>query len=167
MKNLLTLKKYFAVYKVKLFWGFIFIILSNAGSLYIPLLIKNAINDLQKPTAASVVLFHYALLIVLTSLFAGFFRFMIRQKIIVVSREIEYDLRRDFWKHIQLLPLRYFQNNSTGNVMAHATNDINAVRMFIGPAVMYSIDTSIALLIILIAILWPFLSFTANRPYFR
>jgi ATP-binding cassette subfamily B protein len=149
MKNLLTLKKYFAVYKVKLFWGFIFIVLSNAGSLYIPLLIKNAINDLQKTTAVSGVLFHYALLIVLTSLFAGFFRFMIRQKIIVVSREIEYDLRHDFWKHIQLLPLRYFQNNSTGNVMAHATNDINAVRMFIGPAVMYSIDTTISLLIII------------------
>ena len=148
MKNLLTLKKYFAVYKVKLFWGFIFIILSNAGSLYIPLLIKNAINDLQK-SAAPGILFHYALLIVLTSLFAGFFRYMIRQKIIVVSREIEYDLRHDFWKHIQLLPLRYFQNNSTGNVMAHATNDINAVRMFIGPAVMYSIDTTIALLIII------------------
>ena len=148
MKNLLTLKKYFAVYKAKLFWGFIFIILSNAGSLYIPLLIKNAINDLQK-SATSGILFHYALLIVLTSLFAGFFRFMIRQKIIVVSREIEYDLRHDFWKHIQLLPLRYFQNNSTGNVMAHATNDINAVRMFIGPAVMYSIDTTISLLIII------------------
>src|ERR1035437_1059451 len=148
MKNLLTLKKYFAVYKVKLFWGFIFIILSNAGSLYIPLLIKNAIYDLQK-SATSGVLFHYALLILVTSLFAGYFRYMIRQKIIVVSREIEYDLRHDFWKHIQLLPLRYFQNNSTGNIMAHATNDINAVRMFIGPAVMYSIDTSIALLIII------------------
>lgn len=148
MKNLLTLKKYFAVYKRKLFWGFIFIVLSNAGSLYIPILIKDAINELQK-SATSAILFRYALLIVLTSLFAGFFRYMIRQKIIVVSREIEYDLRRDFWKHIQLLPLRYFQNNSTGNVMAHATNDINAVRMFIGPAVMYSIDTSIALLIII------------------
>src|ERR1035441_7672345 len=149
MKNLLTLKKYFAVYKVKLFWGFIFIILSNAGSLYIPLLIKNAINELQKPTVAPGVLFHYALLVLLTSLFAGYFRYMIRQKIIVVSREIEYDLRRNFWEHIQLLPLRYFQNNSTGNVMAHATNDINAVRMFIGPAVMYSIDTTISLLIII------------------
>src|ERR1035438_10928292 len=99
MKNLLTLKKYFAVYKVKLFWGFIFIILSNAGSLYIPLLIKNAINELQKPAVASGVLFHYALLVLLTSLFAGYFRYMIRQKIIVVSREIEYDLRHDFWKH--------------------------------------------------------------------
>jgi ATP-binding cassette, subfamily B, multidrug efflux pump len=148
MKNLFTLKKYFAVYKVKLFWGFIFIILSNAGSLYVPLLIKDAINALQK-SADTWVLVRFALMIMLTSLFAGVFRFFIRQKIIVVSREIEYDLRHNFWKHIQLLPLRYFQNNSTGNIMAHATNDINAVRMFIGPAVMYSIDTSIALIIII------------------
>ena len=107
MKNLLTLKKYFAVYKVKLFWGFIFIILSNAGSLYIPILIKNAINELQKTTTSGV-LFHYALLIMFVSLFAGYFRYMIRQKIIVVSREIEYDLRHDFWKHIQLLPHEIF-----------------------------------------------------------
>ncbi|MEE9572710.1 MAG: ABC transporter ATP-binding protein, partial [Candidatus Neomarinimicrobiota bacterium] len=63
--------------------------------------------------------------------------------------EIEYDLRGDFWAHIQKLPLRYFQNNSTGNIMAHATNDINAVRMFLGPAVMYSVDTFIRLVIVL------------------
>ena len=53
------------------------------------------------------------------------------------------------WKHIQKLPLRYFQNNSTGNIMAHATNDINSVRSFLGPAVMYSTDTSIRLAIVL------------------
>ena len=88
-------------------------------------------------------------MIVGASLFAGIFRFMIRQTIIVVSREIEYDLRGDFWKHIQNLPLRYFQNTSTGNIMAHATNDINAVRTFLGPAVMYSTDTLVRLLIVL------------------
>ena len=98
-------------------------------------------------------LLKYALMIVGASLFAGIFRFMIRQTIIVVSREIEYDLRGDFWKHIQKLPLRYFQNTSTGNIMAHATNDINAVRMFIGPSVMYSIDTSVRLIMVLILML--------------
>jgi ATP-binding cassette subfamily B protein len=82
-------------------------------------------------------------------LFAGFFRFLIRETIIVVSREIEFDLRKDFWVHIQKLPLRYFQNTSTGNIMAHATNDINAVRMFLGPAVMYSTDTFVRLVIVL------------------
>lgn len=108
---------------------------------------KDAINQLQQNTTTHTLLF-YATLIVLSSLVAGIFRFLIRQTIIVVSREIEFDLRNDFWSHIQKLPLRYFQNNSTGNIMSHATNDINAVRNFIGPAVMYSIDTGIRLLIV-------------------
>jgi ATP-binding cassette, subfamily B, multidrug efflux pump len=175
MKNLSTLKKYFLSYKTKLALGFVFILLSNAGTVYVPLLMKDAINALEKNIADDLLL-RYALLIVGASLLAGVFRFLIRQTIIVVSREIEYDLRGDFWKHIQKLPLRYFQNNSTGNVMAHATNDINAVRMFIGPAVMYSIDTGIRLIIVVAIMLsldtWltiyallplPFLSYVVYR----
>ncbi|MDP4116514.1 MAG: ABC transporter ATP-binding protein [Bacteroidota bacterium] len=149
MKNLLTLKKYFVRYKNKLFAGILFILISNIGSVYVPIILKDAINDLQKAKSLDISVFrNYALLIVVTSLISGIFRYLIRQTIIVVSREIEYDLRQDFWKHIQLLPMRYFQNNSTGNIMAHATNDINAVRQFIGPAVMYSIDTGIRLVIV-------------------
>ena len=152
MKNLRTLKKYFARYKKKLFLGFLFIILSNIGTVYVPLLMKDSIDALQK-NATTQLLFQYGLMIVGASLFAGIFRFMIRQTIIVVSREIEFDMRGDFWKHIQRLPLRYFQNTSTGIIMAHATNDINAVRMFIGPAVMYSIDTMIRLIMVLVLML--------------
>ena len=148
MRNLYTLKKYFARYKKKLFLGFIFILLSNAGSVYVPLLLKDSINALQQNTSEGELL-KYGMMIVGASLFAGFFRFLIRETIIVVSREIEFDLRKDFWAHIQKLPLRYFQNTSTGNIMAHATNDINAVRMFLGPAVMYSTDTFIRLMIVL------------------
>lgn len=168
--------------------GFIFILLSNIGSVYIPLFLKDSIDDIQSQAnqvqikndlidslksnleiepalkdsinsiqaeikevknSTSDLLLKYGLLIVGAALFAGIFRFMIRQTVIVVSREIEYDLRGDFWKHIQKLPLRYFQNNSTGNIMAHATNDINSVRSFLGPAVMYSTDTSIRLAIVL------------------
>ena len=175
MKNLSTLKKYFLKYKTKLVLGFIFILISNAGTVYVPLLMKDAINALEKNIAADL-LVRYALLIVAASLIAGVFRFLIRQTIIVVSREIEFDLRGDFWDHIQKLPLRYFQNNSTGNVMAHATNDINSVRMFIGPAVMYSIDTGIRLIIVVAIMLslntWltiyallplPFLSYVVYR----
>ncbi len=120
----------------------------NAGSVYVPLLLKDSINALQQNTSEGELL-NYGLMIVGASLFAGFFRFLIRETIIVVSREIEFDLRKDFWAHIQKLPLRYFQNTSTGNIMAHATNDINAVRMFLGPAVMYSTDTFIRLMIVL------------------
>ena len=148
MRNLRTLKKYFVRYKSKLAWGLLFIILSNIGMVYIPLLLKDAINILQEKITTDKLLY-YVSLIVATSLISGVFRFFIRQTIIVVSREIEYDLRFDFWQKIQKLPLRYFQNNSTGNIMAHATNDINAVRMFIGPAVMYSIDTTIRLIMVI------------------
>lgn len=149
MKNLLTLKKYFIKYKTKLLWGILFILISNAMTVYLPILLKDSINEIQKNTTSAVLL-NYALLIVGTSIVAGVFRYLIRQTIIVVSREIEYDLRGDFWEHIQKLPLKYFQNNSTGNIMSHATNDINAVRGFIGPAVMYSIDTVIRLIIVVV-----------------
>ncbi len=127
MKNLLTLKKYFIKYKTKLLWGMLFILISNAMTVYLPILLKDSINEIQK-NATSSILLNYALLIVGTSIVAGVFG--------------------DFWEHIQKLPLKYFQNNSTGNIMSHATNDINAVRGFIGPAVMYSIDTSIRLIIV-------------------
>jgi len=148
MKNLLTLTKYFKKYKNKLYWGLVFILLSNIGLVYGPLLTKDAINELHSYVSSSTLL-RYAGLIVLASLLSGLFRFFIRQTIIVVSRKIEFDMRQDFWAHIQKLPLKYFQNNSTGNIMAHATNDINAVRMFVGPAVMYSIDTGIRFLIVI------------------
>ncbi len=149
MQSLLSLKKYFLRYKTKLAWGFVFILLSNLFAVYVPILLKDSINALEQGVEYSL-LFRYAILIVAASLFSGIFRFLIRQTIIVVSRLIEYDLRQDFWQHIQKLSLRYFQNTSTGNIMAHATNDINAVRTFVGPAVMYSVDTGIRLIIVLI-----------------
>jgi ATP-binding cassette subfamily B protein len=146
MKNLFCLKKYFVRYKSKLLWGMVFMVLSDALAVYVILLSKNAINALT-PKVTVPVLVYYASMIVIVTSVSGVFRFFIRQTIIVASREIEYDLRADFWDHIQKLPLRYFQNNSTGNIMAHATNDINAVRTFLGPAVMYSMDTLINLVI--------------------
>ncbi|MDY0083444.1 MAG: ABC transporter ATP-binding protein [Ignavibacteriaceae bacterium] len=149
MKNLLTLKKYFLKYKTKLLWGMVFILISNSMTVYLPILLKDAIDELQKSTTTDILL-KYSALIIGASIIGGIFRYSIRQTIIVVSREIEYDLRGDFWAHIQKLPLRYFQNNSTGNIMSHATNDINAIRSFIGPAVMYSIDTSVRLSIVVV-----------------
>lgn len=146
MKNLFTLSKYFWRYRLKLLYGVLFIILSNAGTTYIPIIIKDSINAIGEGTTSEQ-LIHFALLIAGVSLVSGIFRFMIRQTIIVVSREIEYDLRGDFWAHIQRLPVRYFQNTPTGTIMAHATSDINAVRSFIGPAVMYSVDTGLRLIL--------------------
>ena len=152
-KNLSHLNKYFSRYKYKILLGILFIILSNIGGVYIPLLLRSSIDELKKNIDFNLVIKN-AFLIVGTSALAGIFRFMIRQTIIVVSREIEFDLRQDFWQHIQKLPLRFFQNNSTGNIMAHATSDISAVKMFVGPAVMYSIDTGMRFFLILPIMLW-------------
>jgi ATP-binding cassette, subfamily B, multidrug efflux pump len=147
--NLIYLKKYFVRYKGTLALGLLFIILSNIGNVYIPILMKNAIDELRLKISTGL-LIKNALLIALTSAFAGVFSFAIRQTIIVVSRKIEYDFRSDFWEHIQKLPVRFFQNNSTGNIMSHATNDINSVRSFVGPSVMYSIDNGVLFLFVLI-----------------
>lgn len=112
------------------------------------MLLRDSINELQTMININLII-RNASLIVATAGVAGIFRFLIRQTIIVASRDIEYDLRQDFWQHIQKLPLRFFQNNSTGNIMAHATSDISAVRMFVGPAIMYSSDTGLRFLLIL------------------
>ncbi len=149
MKSLLYLNKYFAKYKLRLALGFLFILLSNSAQVYIPILLKESIDALRTNITYEILL-RYSLLIVGTAIFGGLFRFLIRVTIIIVSRKIEYDLRSDFWKHIQSLPTKFFQNNSTGDIMAHVTNDINAVRMYIGPAVMYSVDTVTKLTIVII-----------------
>lgn len=151
--SLRHLKKYFVRYKNKLILGVIFILLANIGQVYIPIVLKESINELEKHADVQLIV-QNVLLIIGTSALAGIFRYMIRQTIIVVSREVEYDLRQDFWAHIQKLPLRFFQNNSTGNIMSHATNDISAVRTFVGPSVMYSIDTGTRFLLVLPIMLW-------------
>ncbi len=140
MNSLKHLNKYFFSHKKKLILGFIFILCSNLFQVMIPLQLRKGIDGIIADQDISQII-NYSFYIVGAALLSGIFRFLIRETIIVVSREIEYDLRQDFWKHIQTLPLRFFQNNSTGNLMAHATNDISAVRMYVGPAVMYSIDT--------------------------
>jgi len=140
--NLKHLNKYFLRYKKKLLIGVLFILLSNLANVYIPLNVRQGIDTINKTGDFNTVVNLVAVLLAAAFL-SNICRFFIRQTIIVVSREIEYDLRHDFWSHIQQLPLKYFQNNSTGNIMSHATNDIAAVRMFVGPAVMYSIDNGI------------------------
>lgn len=148
MGSLSVLNKYFVRYKKKLLIGIVCILISNALLGYVPLLVRNSTDSL-KTNPSMDFLTRNAILIVVISAVSGFFRFLIRQTIIVFSRDVEYDLRQDFWEHIQKLPLRFFQNNSTGNIMSHATNDMNAVRSYLGPAVMYSIDTSIKFVIAL------------------
>ncbi len=165
MKSLLKLNKYFFKYKKSLLSGFIFILISDVAQVTIPIFLKDSVNTLEKSTDYATLL-QYAGLIFGAAIISGIFRFLIRETIIVTSRKIEYDLRNDFWAHLLKLPLRFFQNNSTGNIMAHATNDINAVRMYIGPVVMYSVDTVVkfALIISIMLSIDPVLTFYALLP---
>ena len=163
--NLAYLKKYFVRYKTKLILGCVFILFSNLANVYIPLNVKEGIDSLSQQRDPGV-LVRLVVLLLSAALISGIFRFLIRQTIIVVSREVEYDMRQDFWLHIQNLPLRFFQNNSTGNIMSHATNDIGAVRMFVGPSVMYTIDNGIKFILTFSVMLSlsPLLTFYALLP---
>lgn len=140
MKSLLPLFPYIKKYRIKIFTGFIFILISiGANNLY-PLIIGAAVDDLTKGVYRHTML-EYALAGIGLIIISGFFLFLIRQKIIVVSREIENDLRHDFFAHLQTLPATFYDTRSTGDIMAHATNDISNVRNFVGPGIMYSMQT--------------------------
>ncbi|MEE9224629.1 MAG: ABC transporter ATP-binding protein [Bacteroidota bacterium] len=148
MKHLLRLIPYLRRYRRILLYGFLAILGSNVFAVFAPLFIGQAIDSTLRSTSA-VTLLQYALLVVGTITVSAFFTFLTRQTIIVVSRHIEYDLRNDFLRHLQRLHLTYFQNTPTGDLMAHATNDVNAVRNVLGPGIMYSADTFVEFVIII------------------
>ncbi len=145
MKSLLRLRPYLAKYKKTLYLGILTVVVSNLFSVATPWFVGSAIDALKHGIEIKILnytsLLGYAGLIVGFASVAGFMTFLTRQTIIVVSRKIEYDLRNDFLAHIQKLPLNYFQNTPTGDLMAHATNDISAVRNSLGPGIMYPSDT--------------------------
>jgi ATP-binding cassette, subfamily B, multidrug efflux pump len=126
---------------------------SNLFTVALPLFIGRAIDMLKAGIEAHSLspagLLMYAGLVVGFALVAGTFPFLTRQTIIVVSRHIEFDLRNDFLTHIQKLHLGFFQNTATGDLMAHATNDIGAVRNALGPGIMYPTDTAMTFIMVI------------------
>ncbi len=149
MKSLLNLLPYLSKYKKTLYLGLLTVIVSNLFTVATPWFIGEAIDKLKRGLESKSLehtdLLLYAALVVGFAIIAGVMLFLTRQTIIVVSRKIEYDLRNDFLSHIQKLPLTYFQNTPTGDLMAHATNDISAVRNVLGPGIMYPADTLMTL----------------------
>jgi len=116
-------------------------VVSTAGvTLTSPMVLRYAIDDLTRGVTRTK-LFEYGSLLLSIGLVGGLFRFLMRRILIGASRHIEYDLRNDFFAHLETLPLAYFQTHRTGDLMSRATNDLNAVRMMIGPSVMYSANT--------------------------
>jgi len=120
--------------------GMVCAVLTTTLQLSSPWVLKFAVDDLT----ASVTLGKlrgYALVLLLLAVASGIFRFLMRRILIGASRDLEYDLRNDFFAHLQRLSLGYFQANRTGDLMSRATSDLSAVRMMVGPAVMYSATT--------------------------
>jgi ATP-binding cassette subfamily B protein len=158
MRSLLRLKPYLIKYRSTLIWGLITVVMSNIFTVVQPRLVGEAIDKLKTGLETRQIdqsgLLLYACMVVGFSLISGFFTFLTRQTIIVVSRHIEFDLRNDFLSHIQKLSLSYFQTTPTGDLMAHATNDIGAVRNAVGPGIMYPTDTLMTFTMVLGMMLW-------------
>jgi ATP-binding cassette, subfamily B, multidrug efflux pump len=149
MKDLRPLIPYLKKYKVKIFLGFLFVIISIFLQSMYPLVIGNAIDELTiKNNSQNLI--QYSLLSIGIILVGGFFLFLTRRTIIVASREIENDIRYNFFAHLQKLSKNFYNQKTTGDIMAHATNDINNVRNLLGPGIMYSIQTLLRTIITLI-----------------
>jgi len=165
MKNLLALKPYLLRYKRHLGEGFFYIILTNIFAVAGPKYIGQAVDAMGRTFRIQEVV-GYASIYVLFSLLSGIFLFLVRQKIIVTSRHIEYDLKNDYFNHLQKLPRSFYDQTSTGELISRGTNDLNAVRDFLGPGIMYSINTFFRLFFAIIAMvaLSPTLTFFALLP---
>jgi ATP-binding cassette subfamily B protein len=120
--------------------GLVCVVVTTAVTLVSPMVLRYAIDDLTTGVTR-MKLFVYGSLLLGIGLIGGCFRFLMRRVLIGASRHIEYDMRNDFFAHLELMPTAYFQTHRTGDLMSRATNDLNAVRMMIGPSVMYSANT--------------------------
>jgi len=131
---------YLARYRRQFAAGLGSVFVTTTVALISPQVLKYAIDDLSRGVTHGKLRVYAALLLGI-AVVGGTFRFLMRRIVVGLSRHIEYDLRNDFFARLQLLPVAYFQTHRTGDLMSRATNDLGAVRMMIGPAVMYSANT--------------------------
>lgn len=140
LTNLKPLWPYLKKYRWTLFWGALTVFGNNGIWVLFPQVLQRAIDDLNRG-ATRHKFFVYSLLLLAIAGTKGIFQFLTRWLMIGVSRDIEYDLRNDMFQHLSSLDHSYYQKTRTGDIMARATNDLNAVRMLLGPAIMYSANT--------------------------
>ncbi len=138
--DLKPLVPYLKRYKRGLFWGGVSVVLSNAIWILLPQVLRRAIDALNHGVTQQKNLL-YAGLIVAVSLSKGIFLFLTRWILIGISRDIEFDLRNDLFRQLERQSAGYYAEHRTGDIMARMTNDLNAVRMLLGPAIMYSANT--------------------------
>jgi ATP-binding cassette, subfamily B, multidrug efflux pump len=156
LKNLLYLNKFFIKYKWRLLLGVLFVSLSNYFGILIPQKIREALDFAQKEVliaknsgtaihdahleTLNSSLIKFAIIVVGFMVLKGVFMFLMRQTIIVNSRLIEYDMRKELFDHMQSLDTAYFKRNRTGDLMARITEDVNKVRNYLGPGILYGIN---------------------------
>ncbi|HKS41315.1 MAG TPA: ABC transporter ATP-binding protein, partial [Blastocatellia bacterium] len=139
------LVSYFAPYKRTLILGVFCVLMTNVFKIFFMPHFVGRATDKLSAVAEQADLLRYGGLILLSTLLQGIFLFTQRRLLINMSRHIEYDLRNDFYAHLQRLPFEFYQTHRTGDLMARATNDLSAVRMVAGPALMYSMNTVFAM----------------------
>jgi len=157
--------KYLARYRRAFISGFACVVLATAISTGGPWVLKYAVDDLSQGLTFDKVRWYGALLLLLAAV-GGVFRFLMRRIIVGVSRDFEYDLRNDFFAALQRLHLSYFQHHRTGDLMSRATNDLSAVRMMMGPAVMYTASTVLTFVVGIVVMISidPWLTLVALVP---
>lgn len=158
MKELQYLNKYFIKYKYRFLLGLLITIVAQIFSLFTPELIGNSIKvieDYIKSAQKDVAFLKYELLknilyILATTIIAGFFTFLMRQTLIVMSRYVEFDLKNEIFNHYQNLSQHFYKRNRTGDLMNRISEDVGKVRMYVGPAVMYTLNTIMRFTIVVI-----------------
>jgi ATP-binding cassette subfamily B multidrug efflux pump len=170
MKHLKILNKYFYKYKWWLIPGVFFVVISNIFGVIPAQVIGHAFNLISENILIyglfegferrevvydifSYSLLYFGVLVLLLYLLRGLFLFFMRQTIILMSRHIEYDMKNEIYGHYQKLSLGFYRRNNTGDLMNRATEDVNRVRMYVGPAIMYAINTAVLFLLVIYAML--------------
>jgi len=158
MKELQYLNKYFIKYKYRFLFGIITTIAAQIFSLFTPKLISKSIEAIEvfakDPSSNSALikteLFNNILLVIATTIVAGILTFLMRQTLIVMSRHVEFDLKNEVFQQYERLTQSFYKQNRTGDLMNRISEDVGKVRMYVGPAVMYTINTVIRFAIVLI-----------------
>ena len=158
MKELQYLNKYFIKYKYRFLLGIIITIIAQIFSLFTPKLISASIKVIESFSQNNTVsvtiirneLLHNILLIISTTIIAGFLTFLMRQTLIVMSRHVEFDLKNEVFRQYENLSQNFYKQNRTGDLMNRISEDVGKVRMYVGPAVMYTINTFIRFTIVIV-----------------
>ena len=158
MKELQYLNKYFVKYKYRFLLGIFITIIAQIFSLFTPKLISKSFESIERfsktnTSDISIIrneLFHNVLLVIATTMVAGFLTFLMRQTLIVMSRHIEFDLKNEVFRQYENLSQSFYKQNRTGDLMNRISEDVGKVRMYVGPAVMYTINTFIRFTIVIV-----------------